>query len=94
MKKTWDGDLSDLSVEEMEWFKWFYRHFEYGIYDQLQVNTKKKVKEIIQRWKEGGWMKNVLDIAEFMFYERIERHKREKIKYEKVLYRKLKRKYG
>ena len=98
--KTWNGDLGHLNKEEMEMFKFFYKQFKFGIYSIggfepiKDYMTKKAIKNTVKEWKGNGWPLKTVEICEFMLYERMERLKAEKIKAEKKLYKKLKRKFN
>jgi len=94
MLKTWDGWLVDLNKEEMALFSWFHNQLEFGVHSSSYITYKKDIKERVNNWKKAKWPSKVINICEFMLYERLERHRKAQVKWEKQQYRKLKRKYA
>lgn len=90
--KTWDGDLSHLNQEEMEIFKHFYKGFQYE--KRYDFDTKAQIISTLKFFKECKWPTKVLDIIEFIMYEQQSKNKKELEKWERNMYRRLKRKYG
>lgn len=90
--KSWDGDLSHLNEEEMAIFRHFYQgfHMEY----RYSFDTKAQVKRTIKHFKECGWPKKVIDIVSCIMYYEQEKNQKSQEKWERAMYRKLKKKYG